>query len=200
MAKSCEMGSDVSICYRVDRDDNFLSKLFSKAAYSIIRISTPKIPSGGFDYLMLSRRALNALNSFGSKTRFYPSDILWCGFPVSMIPYRRQKRIHGKTQYTFWKKFKIFLDAILDTSYWPIRIISLIGLIISLLGFLYSVLVVFAWFNKETPFSGYAPIIISVLVVGGLQIILLGVIGEYIWRVYEEVRKKPGYIVDEVLD
>jgi glycosyltransferase involved in cell wall biosynthesis len=200
MIKNCEAGADVAICYRIDRGDSFFSKIFSKVAYSIIRLSTPEIPVGGFDYLMLSRRALNTLNNFGSKTRFYPSDILWCGFQVSMIPYKRVKRIYGKTQYTFWKKFKILLDAIFDTSYWPIRIISLIGLFVSLMGFLFALLVIYAWLNQQTPFSGYAPIIISILVVGGIQIILLGIIGEYIWRIYDEVRKKPGYIIDKIFE
>ena len=200
MIKACENNADVAICYRVDRQDNFLSKLFSKLSYQILKISTPEMPSGGFDYVMLTSRALSTINKFGAKTRFYQSDILWCGYQVSMIPYTRLKREHGKTQYTFWKKFKIFLDAILDSSYLPIRVISFIGVSISLLGFIYSLLVVLAWMQNKTPFSGYAPIVISVLVVGGINILLLGVIGEYIWRIYEEVRKKPGYVIDKVYE
>lgn len=200
MVEKCELGSDVVICYRIKRNDDFLSKLFSKIAYSILRITVPKMPTGGFDYVMLKRRAMDTINKFGSKTRFYPSDILWCGYQVSMIPYERKKREGGKSQYTFWKKFKVFLDAILDTSYLPIRVISFAGALLSLLGFLYTLMVVFAWLNNKTPFSGYAPIIISVLVVGGLNILMLGVIGEYIWRIYEEVRKKPSYVINEIIE
>lgn len=200
MVEKCELGSDIVICYRAKRNDDFLSKLFSKIAYSILRITVPKMPTGGFDYVMLKRRAMDTINMFGSKTRFYPSDILWCGYQVSMIPYERKKREDGKSQYTFWKKFKVFLDAILDTSYLPIRVISFAGALLSLLGFVYTIMVVFAWLNNKTPFSGYAPIIISVLVVGGLNILMLGVIGEYIWRIYEEVRKKPGYVIDEIIE
>lgn len=200
MVEKCAQGSDVVICYRIKRNDDFLSKLFSKIAYSILKVTVPKMPTGGFDYVMLKRRAMDTINMFGSKTRFYPSDILWCGYQVSMIAYERRKREGGISQYTFWKKFKVFLDAILDTSYLPIRVISFAGALLSLSGFLYTLLVLLAWFNDKTPFSGYAPIIISILVVGGLNIILLGVIGEYIWRIYEEVRKKPSYVIDEVID
>ena len=200
MVEKCELGSDVVICYRIKRNDDFLSKLFSKIAYSILRITVPKMPTGGFDYVMLKRRAMDTINMFGSKTRFYPSDILWCGYEVSMIPYERKKREGGKSQYTFWKKFKVFLDAILDTSYLPIRVISFAGALLSLLGFLYTLMVVFAWLNNKTPFSGYAPIIISVLGVGGLNILMLGVLGEYIWRIYEEVRKKPSYVINEIIE
>jgi dolichol-phosphate mannosyltransferase len=200
MVEKCQLGADVVICYRIKRNDDFLSKLFSKLAYSILRITVPKMPTGGFDYVMLKRRAMDTINMFGSKTRFYPSDILWCGYQISMIPYERRKREGGKSQYTFWKKFKVFLDAILDTSYLPIRVISFAGALLSLLGFFYTLLVVLAWLNNKTPFSGYAPIIISILVVGGLNILMLGVIGEYIWRIYEEVRKKPSYVINEIIE
>lgn len=200
MIEGCEGGAEIAICYRTEREDDFLSKLFSKIAYSILRLSAPNMPTGGFDYVMLTRRVMDVINQFGSKTRFYQSDILWSGYLVKMIPYKRQKRVHGKSQHSFWRKFKIFLDALLDTSYLPIRLVSLVGAIISLLGFIYSILVVLAWAQNKTPFSGYAPIIISVLVVGGLNILLVGVIGEYIWRIYEEVRKKPGYLIDRIFD
>ena len=200
MVECCQEGAEIAICYRIEREDDFFSVLFSKIAYSILQLSVPNMPSGGFDYVMLRRRAMDTINQFGSKTRFYQSDILWSGYLVKMIPYKRKKRVHGKSQHSFWKKFKIFLDALLDTSYLPIRLVSFIGVIISLLGFIYSILVVLAWAQNKTPFSGYAPIIISVLVVGGLNILLVGVIGEYIWRIYEEVRKKPGYLIDKIYD
>jgi len=200
MVESCEEGAEIAICYRIEREDDLLAKLFSKIAYSILRLSIPKMPSGGFDYVMLRRRVMDTINQFGSKTRFYQSDILWSGYLLKMIPYTRKKRLHGKSQHSFWKKFKIFLDALLDASYLPIRFVSFVGAAISLLGFGYSILVILAWIQNKTPFSGYAPIIISVLVVGGLNILLVGVIGEYIWRIYEEVRKKPGYIIDKIYD
>ena len=98
-------------------------------------------------------------------------------------------------QYNFGKKLKNFLDAVLDASYLPIRFISLAGFITSALGLLYSVSIVFSWLRGETPFSGWAPIMIAILLVGGLIMVMLGVIGEYVWRINEEVRKRPNYVV-----
>lgn len=200
MVKHYEAGADVIICHRISREDDFFSKLFSRIAYKIIKISVPKMPSGGFDYALLSRRAIDSVIQFGGKTRFLQADMLWPGFPMSLIPYTRRKRQSGKSQYNFWKKFKVFLDAILDISYLPIRFVSGIGAGIACIGFLYSISVIISWFFHKTPFPGYAPIIISIFIIGGLNIILLGVIGEYIWRIYEEVRKKPAYLIDKIYD
>ena len=200
MVKHYEAGADVIVCHRTSREDDFFSKLFSMIAYKIIKISVPKMPSGGFDYVLLSRRAIGAVIEFGGKTKFLQADMLWAGFPMSLIPYTRRKRQSGKSQYNFWKKFKVFLDAIIDISYLPIRFVSGIGVGIACIGFLYSLTVIISWFFHKTPFPGYAPIIISIFIIGGLNIILLGVIGEYVWRIYEEVRKKPTYLIDKIYD
>jgi dolichol-phosphate mannosyltransferase len=101
----------------------------------------------------------------------------------------------GKSQYSFGKKFKNFLDAVLDASYLPIRFISMLGFSISALGILYSITIVISWARGETPFNGWAPIMIATLLIGGLIMVMLGVIGEYVWRINEEVRKKPNYVV-----
>jgi dolichol-phosphate mannosyltransferase len=105
------------------------------------------------------------------------------------------KRTIGKSQYNFWKKLKNFLDAIIDASYLPIRLMSLLGVITSALGVLYSASIVIAWLRGETPFTGWAPLMIVILLIGGLIMVMLGVIGEYVWRINEEVRKKPNYVI-----
>ena len=87
------------------------------------------------------------------------------------------------------------LDAFLDASYLPIRFISLAGVVTAALGVLYSLTIVASWLMHATPFSGWAPLMIVVLIVGGLIMVMLGIIGEYVWRIYDEVRKKPNYIV-----
>jgi glycosyltransferase involved in cell wall biosynthesis len=200
MIYQLEHGSDVVICHRIARNDDFFSKLFSKIAYKIIRFSVPQIPSGGFDFVLMSRRAINVVIEYGGKARFLQADMLWAGYPISLIPYERNRRVVGKSQYNFMKKLKIFLDAVLDTSYLPIRVVSSFGIVISLLGFFYSIIVIVSWLLHKTPFPGYAPIIISIFLIGGLNIILLGLIGEYIWRIYDEVRKRPNYLIDKIID
>jgi dolichol-phosphate mannosyltransferase len=188
-------GSEIVICYRTDRSDNLLAKLFSRLAYGVLRISLPQIPPGGFDFVLMDRKVMDEFNAIDVRHRFFQGDLLWTGYRTSFIPYGRLKRTIGKSQYNFGKKLKNFLDAILDASYLPIRLISLVGLITSALGVLYSVTIVISWLRGETPFTGWAPIMIVILMVGGLIMVMLGVIGEYVWRINEEVRKRPNYVV-----
>ena len=188
-------GSEIVICHRTDRSDSLLSKIFSRTAYSILRISLPQIPPGGFDFVLMDRKVMNSFNSIDVRHRFFQGDLLWTGYRTSFMPYARLKRTIGKSQYNFGKKLKNFLDAILDASYLPIRFISLFGLISSALGVLYSGSIVISWLRGETPFAGWAPLMIAILLVGGLIMVMLGVIGEYVWRINEEVRKRPNYVV-----
>ena len=195
MIEKWEDGAETVICYRTDRSDSFFSKLFSKLAYGILRISLPQIPPGGFDFVLMDRKVMNAFNEIDVRHRFFQGDLLWTGFRTSFIPYTRLRRTIGKSQYNFGKKLKNFMDAIIDASYLPIRLISLIGLITSALGLIYSGSIVYSWAINDTPFQGWAPIMIAILVVGGMIMVMLGIIGEYIWRINEEVRKRPNYLI-----
>ncbi len=195
MVEKWQNGSEIVICYRTDRADTLFAKVFSRVAYGVLRMSHPQIPPGGFDFVLMDRKVMDAFNAIDVRHRYFQGDLLWTGYRTSFIPYARLKRTIGKSQYNFGKKLKNFLDAVLDASYLPIRFISLLGVMTSLLGVLYSVSIVISWLNGETPFSGWAPIMIAILLVGGLIMVMLGVIGEYVWRINEEVRKRPNYVV-----
>ncbi|MBT4791968.1 MAG: glycosyltransferase family 2 protein [Halobacteriovoraceae bacterium] len=195
MVEKWEEGAETVICYRIDRADSFSAKLFSRLAYGVMRISRPEIPPGGFDFVLMDRKVMDEFNAIDVRHRYFQGDLLWTGYRTSFIPYSRLKREIGKSQYNFGKKLKNFLDAVLDSSYLPIRFISLLGLITSGLGVLYSFSIVFSWFKGETPFDGWAPIMIAILLVGGLIMVMLGIIGEYVWRINEEVRRRPNYVV-----
>jgi glycosyltransferase involved in cell wall biosynthesis len=195
MIKKWNEGAETVICYRTDRADSLSAKLFSRFAYGVLRMSWPQIPPGGFDFVLMDRKVMDAFNSIDVRHRFFQGDLLWTGYRTSFIPYVRLKRTIGKSQYNFAKKLKNFLDAVLDASYLPIRFISLVGLITSALGVLYSLSICYSWLMGETPFQGWAPIMIAILLVGGLIMVMLGVIGEYVWRINEEVRKRPNYVV-----
>jgi len=188
-------GSETVICYRTDRADTLSAKLFSRLAYGVLRMSLPQIPPGGFDFVLMDRKVMDVFNAIDVRHRFFQGDLLWTGYRTSFIPYARLERTIGKSQYNLGKKLKNFIDAVLDASYLPIRFISLVGIITSALGVLYSASIVFSWLRGETPFQGWAPIMIAILMVGGLIMVMLGVIGEYVWRINEEVRKRPNYVV-----
>lgn len=195
MVEKWKNGSEIVVCYRTDREDTFFAKLFSRLAYSLLRLSAPLVPPGGFDFVLMDRVVLDVFVAFDVRHRFFQGDVLWTGHRTSFISYVRLKRTIGKSQYNFAKKLKNFLDAVLNASHLPIRFISFVGLVTSALGVLYSASIVLAWFRHETPFTGWAPIMIAILLVGGLIMVMLGVIGEYVWRINEEVRKRPNYIV-----
>ena len=190
-----QAGSEIVICYRTDRSDTLLAKIYSRLAYRVLRSALPQIPPGGFDFVLMNRIVMDSFNAIDVRHRFFQGDLLWTGYRTSFIPYARLKRTIGKSQYNFGKKLKNFLDAVLDASYLPIRFISLMGLITSALGVIYSATIVYSWFRGETPFAGWAPIMIVILLIGGLIMLMLGIVGEYVWRINEEVRKRPNYII-----
>src|SRR6478672_5120315 len=192
MVAKWEGGSELVICFRTSRSDPFFARWTSRVAYSVLRMAMPQIPRGGFDVVLMDRKVMDTFNAIDVRHRFFQGDLLWGGYRTSFIPYVRLERTIGRSQYNFAKKLKNFLDAVLDASYLPIRFISLLGLITAGLGLLYSVTVVYAWLAGDTPFSGWAPIMIVLLLVGGLILVMLGVIGEYVWRINEEVRKRPN--------
>jgi glycosyltransferase involved in cell wall biosynthesis len=195
MVEKWEAGSELVVCFRAERADSLASRLLSRGAYALLRLSLPQIPKGGFDFVLMDRVVMDTFNAFDVRHRFFQGDLLWAGYRTSFIPYQRQKRTIGRSQYSLGKKLKNFVDAIIDASYLPIRFISLLGFVTASLGFLYSITIVISWLAGETPFTGWAPLMMAVLLVGGLIMLMLGVIGEYVWRINEEVRKRPNYIV-----
>lgn len=195
MVEKWSEGAEVVICHRVERSDTLGSKLFSRLAYGALRWSIPQMPSGGFDFVLIDRKPLDLFNSIDVRNRFFQGDLMWMGYRISFIPYVRLKRTIGRSQYNFTKKLKNFLDAFLDASFLSIRFISLTGMITSILGVLYSITIIINWIIGNDPFTGWSPIMIAILFVGGLIMVMLGVIGEYVWRIYDEVRKKPNYVI-----
>lgn len=196
MIRHWEQGTEIAICYRADREDGFFARATSAFFYNLIKVALPKMPRGGFDFLLLDRKAVDQYNSLDERNRFFQGDILWLGFKVTFIPYSRQKRTIGKSQWSLSKKMKYFLDGLLNTSYIPIRLMSGFGLVTALAGFLYAIVIAYNRFFRDVPFSGWAPIMILILIIGGIIMLMLGIIGEYLWRTYDETRKRPLYIID----
>jgi len=198
MVEEWQKGGEVVIAYRANREDTWTSRLASRLFYGIVRMSYPQIPAGGFDYILLDRKVMDAFNGIDVRNRFFQGDILWFGYRTTFLPYTRQRRTIGRSQYTFSKKLKNSLDAILDSSYLPIRFISAAGVLTALVGFAYASDIAYARFMRQIPFTGWAPIMILLLIIGGLIMLMLGIIGEYVWRIYDEVRGKPNYVIRQI--
>ena len=191
-------GSELVIAYREKRQDDMRAAITSRIAYKLLRLTYSQIPKGGFDFYLMDKKVLKEFNSIETRNRYLQGDLLWLGFKMSLVPYTRKAREFGKSQYNFWKRLKNFVDAFLDSSYLPVRFISVCGMLTSLLGGIYSITVVYSYFSDETPFTGWAPLMMTILIVGGMLMFMLGIIGEYIWRIYDEVKRKPNFVTREM--
>ena len=127
-------------------------------------------------------------------------QILWCGFKTETIYYIRKKRDVGKSRWTISKKVKLFLDSVLSFSYFPIRFISLIGLLFASFSFLWLIYILIAKLTINISTPGWTTLILVVLFAFGLMFITLGIIGEYLWRTFDASRSRPVFIIDEIIE
>ena len=172
MIKEWKAGNEIVISYRISHGTSAAKKFTSRLFYKMM---LPNVPPGGFDFALLDRKPMNAINALTEKNRFYQYDILWAGFKTKFIPYEKLERQIGKSQYNFFKRFGNFYSAFLNVSYFPLRLLTTIGVVVSLSGFLYALNIVYTYFVHKTPFNGWAPIMIVLLILGGLIMLMLGV-------------------------
>lgn len=191
----------IVICNRDGRDESFTRIITSKFFYFIMRILCfPNMPKGGFDFALISREVMKIIFENNEANFSWQGSILWSGYDIKFIPYRRRERAIGRSRWTFAKKVKMLIDNILAYSYFPIRVMSVAGLLVAISGFIYAIVIVIAWYFGNVPFTGYAPIMILVLVLSGFQMLMLGIIGEYLWRTLDQVRKRPPYIIEKIYE
>ncbi|OFY18592.1 MAG: hypothetical protein A2W98_05000 [Bacteroidetes bacterium GWF2_33_38] len=191
---------EIIIGTRLDRKESLYRKKTSHFFYKLIqKLSFPNMPVGGFDYALLGRKVVDVILSNKDSSPFWQGQILWTGFPVKFIPYIRSERESGKSRWTFSKKVKYLIDGVLSYSYFPLRAISILGAILFFIGIIYALIIVATYFFGEVPFNGWAPIMIIMLVLFGVVLLMLGVIGEYLWRVLEQVRGRLGYVIEKEL-
>lgn len=188
---------DIVICSRTGRDETVLRKWTSNIFYNLMKkLSFSSMPPGGFDYVLLSRRAFKVILRNREANPFFQGQILWTGFKTKFIEYHRRKREIGTSKWTFGKKLTYLIDGVMSYSFAPIRLMSTVGISVALLGFIYAAIVFFIRITWGLPVEGFAPLMIVILVLGGLQMIMLGIIGEYLWRVLAQVRNRDPYIIE----
>ena len=192
-------GSRFVIAVRSSRDDPALSKLYSWIYYRLLRfLVVPGYPEGGFDIALMDRALLEPMRD-SSKNAFTPLLAYWLGYEPSVVTYHRPKREHGKSGWTFSKKFRAFLDVMLGFSVTPIRLISATGAIVAGASFIYGATVAVNALVGRIPVSGFATLVALITFLLGLIILMLGVIGEYLWRIFEDVNRRPEAVIDQIL-
>ena len=191
-------GAKFIICQRTHRADPPLSRLFANIFYRLVRFFVIEdFPARGYGLALMDCALLPYLKNT-SKNINPMLFAYWLGFKPEVILYERQQRMFGKSRWTISKRIKFFLDSLLGFSVVPIRLISLMGLLISILSFVYGAFIVINTLRGHATLQGFATIVTILSFLLGLIIVMLGVIGEYIWRIFDEINKRPEWVIDEI--
>ncbi len=197
LEKYCE-GNKVVLAVRGDREESFSQKFFSNTYYKMMKkFALSNMPEGGFDCFLIDKIVIEVITSIKEKNSSLMGQILWCGFKTEKIYYVRKEREVGKSRWTLAKKVKLFVDSFMAFSYIPIRAMSSLGFLVSSIGFLYGLYIFINKIFKDIPIEGWTSLMIVILLLSGIQMILLGVIGEYLWRSFDESRKRPTFIIED---
>ncbi len=201
MYDSWKRGNKVVLAVRKERKENPVKVLFANLYYAIIRkIVNKNMPAGGCDCYLVDRKVIEVLERLDEKNSSLTLQVLWAGFRTDMIYFVRQDREIGKSRWTLSKKVKLVFDSVMSFSYFPLRFMSGLGILFNLLAALLLISVLAEKFTRGTPIDGWASLMCVILCASGIIMLMLGILGEYIWRTLDAARTRPPYIVDEVLD
>ena len=192
-------GNKVVLAVRQERDEPAIKKFFANMYYSIVRKTIDnKMPKGGFDCYLLDRQAIEVLLRLDEKNSSLSLQVLWIGFKSDNVYFHRKDREVGKSRWTFSKKFKLVFDSMMSFSYFPIKFMSGLGVIMAALAFIWIIAVVIEFITIGTPVKGWSTLMCLVLFSAGMILLMLGVLGEYLWRTLDATRNRPVFIIDTV--
>jgi glycosyltransferase involved in cell wall biosynthesis len=193
-------GYDVVYAQRIARQgETWLKKTSAAMFYRVIeRVSRVKIPRNTGDYRLMSRRAVDALNRIREQHRFMKGLFAWIGFSQKALPYTRDPRFAGVTKWNYWKLWNFALEGITSFTIAPLKIATYLGLLVSVLAFLYGAVIVLKTLLYGDPVPGYPTLIVVILFLGGVQLAALGIIGEYLGRMFDEIKQRPLYILQSL--
>ena len=191
-------GYDVVYARRTARDgETLVKKTTAKLFYRLIQaISRVRIPEDTGDFRLLSRRAVEALKQLREQHRFMKGLFAWIGYPQIAVPYRRDPRFAGTTKWNYWRLWNFALEGITSFSIAPLKLATYAGLLTALGAFAYAVFVIYKTIAFGEPVRGYPSLMVVVLFLGGVQLMSLGVIGEYVGRMFNETKRRPLYLVN----
>lgn len=201
MIRLWRQGHDVVYAQRIAREgETWIKKITASAFYRIIqRLSRVKIPQDTGDFRLMSRRAVDALLQLREHHRFMKGLFAWVGFPSVALPYRRDPRFAGETKWNYWKLWNFALEGITSFTIVPLKIASYLGLAISLLAFSYAAFIIYKTLMFGENVQGYPSLMVAILMLGGIQLASLGIIGEYLGRMFNETKRRPLYLTQGLL-
>jgi len=186
--------------YRVDRKgEPVIRSYFARKFYKIInKISEVDIVDGSRDYRMMSRAMVDSILQLTEYHRFSKGIFVWVGFKTKYIEFENVERIAGETKWSFWKLFKYAIEGLVAFTTLPLRLSTFFGITMSILSFIYMMFVAIKALIYGDPVAGYPSMMVIILFLGGIQLLSLGILGEYIAKTYMEVKKRPNYIIKRI--
>ena len=196
-----KQGADVVYARRVARDgETFLKKLTARLFYRVAgRLGRVTIPSDTGDFRLLGRRALDELLRLREQHRFMKGLFVWVGFRQVAVEYRRDPRYAGHTKWNYWRLWNFALEGVTSFSTAPLRLASYVGALVALWAFGFAVWVVIKTLVFGDPVAGYPTIMVAMLFLGSVQLMALGIIGEYLGRMFDESKNRPLYVLESYL-
>lgn len=195
-------GFEVVLAQRTDRStDTLLKRKFADWFYSFHNwVSEVKIPPNVGDFRLLDRQVVDALRSLPERRRFMKGLFQWVGFRQAILPYTRGQRVAGTGKFTGWKLWNFAIEGLTSFSTTPLRIWTYLGLFVASSSFIFGLFVILRTIVIGRDLPGYASLVTIILFLGGIQLIGLGILGEYIGRIFSETKRRPVYIVKAISD
>ncbi len=198
--KKCEQGYDVVYAIRKRRKENFFKRLAYFTFYRMLnKMASFEIPLDTGDFSVINRNTVDLLISFKEHNPFIRGLRCWAGGKFIGIEYSRPAREKGDPKYSLFRLLKLALSGFISFSKVPLRVSIFVGIVISMLSFAFGIINILRYIIFDTPFSGFATIVVIISFLGGMQLIMLGMIGEYIGSIFDEIKNRPVYVIDEVI-
>lgn len=195
-----QKGIKLVVANRQEREDGIISRTLANQYQKLIRkYALPNLPKGGFDFCLFDKKLRDHIIAMNEKNTNVLYLLAWLKYDMVSIPYTRRKRKIGKSMWTFNKRINLFIDSFVSFSYFPLRFISVSGLILGIVALLYACFVIIGKITGQIMIAGWTAMMVVFLIVAAFQMISLGIIGEYLWRNLEASRNRPSYIIDEVI-
>ena len=199
MYERWKQGNKVVLAVRRSRDESKVKIFFANLYYSLVRKFVNKnMPVGGCDCYLIDRKVIEVLERLDEKNSSLTLQVLWAGFKTDMVYFDRRDREKGVSRWTFAKKFKLVLDSMMSFSYMPIRLMTYVGILFDILAVVLFISVIVEYFTVGTPIAGWSSLMCVVLCSSGLILLMMGILGEYVWRVLDAARTRPPFIIDEI--
>jgi dolichol-phosphate mannosyltransferase len=191
-------GHEVVIGLREGKESS--TRIFPKLYYFLVKkFALKNMPKKGTDVFLIDKKVVNTVISMKEKNTSIFGLILWSGFNQIFVPYKRAIRQKGTSKWSLEKKIKLFIDTFVSFSYFPIRLIFLSGLIIAFFGFVYAIVIIFKRLFLSKIIEGWTYLMIALLMLSGIQLLMLGILGEYLWRNLDESRNRPIFVIDKMI-